>query len=284
MSSSYPTADPPPGFKPRLWLGWLLVLLAGASLVVTLIGAFQLLAQRGQWTEQAVATVRLAQQSLTTTAEGLDQAEQALKVVTFNLGGLQGTVGGIADTIDGLRPAVMGVADMTQGGIASSIAAAQSALLTAQAAASKIDTFFEAAAGVPVLGDLAARNRPDVPLGTALGRVGQSLNAIPTGLGVVGSSMAATSGRLGQVSGDIRNLGTGLKDITVGLTGAQKVINDYRAQLVAYQALLKTAEAQLPTWMWLLTLAGLFVLFWLGMVQIFTLLKGLEWATGRRYL
>lgn len=284
MSSSYTPHDSTRGAKARPILGWLLIILAAASLLITLVGGIQLLMQRGRWAEQAVMAVRLTQQTLTTTNEGLDQAEQALKLVTFNLGGLQGTVSGIADTVDGLRPAVTGISDMTQGGIANSIKAAQTALVAAQAAATKIDDFFAAAAGVPLLGDLVARNRPEVPLGTALGRVGQSLNAIPTDLGVVGESMAATSGHLGQVSGDIRNLGAGLKDISVGLTGAQKVIDEYRAQIVAYQTLLKAAEAQLPAWMWALTLAGLFALFWLGMVQIFTLLKGLEWATGRRYL
>lgn len=284
MSSSSAPYDPPHGAKARPVLGWALILLAAASLLITLVGSVQLLTQRGRWTEQGLAVVRLAQQSLTTTDEGLTQAEQALKLVTFNLGGLQGAVSGIADTVDGLRPAVTGISDMTQGGLANSVKAAQAALASAQAAATKIDSFFEAAVGVPILGDLVARNRPEVSLGVALGRVGQSLNAVPTDLGTVGESMAATSGRLGQVSGDIRNLGGGLKDISVGLTGAQKVIDDYRAQIVEYQALLKAVETQLPTWVWTLTLAGLFMLFWLGMVQVFTLLKGLEWATGRRYL
>lgn len=265
-------------------LGWLLVGLAGASLLVTLIACIQVLTAREQATEATVRTLQAMQQTLTTTSQGLDQAEIALKLVSVNLSGLQSTASGIADAVDGLRPAVSNVSQMTQSSLASSVKAAQVALTTAQTAAEYIDNFFASAASVPLLRDLVARSQPAVPLSVALGRVSQSLNSIPTDLGALGSSLETTDGRLGQVSGDIRDLGAGLKDISLGLTGVQQVITDYRAQVANYQMALRAAEAQAPAWLWSLTVLLLFILFWLGVVQTFTLVKGLEWATGRHYL
>ena len=208
--------------------------------------------------------------ALLATADGLTVAGDALVSVEGTLGSLGATLSDATASISDTQPTLATIQNLTGTSLPATIRETQVALDSAQIAAN---------AAEDVLGSLrflGVRYSPEVPLGTAIGRVGTSLADVPddlievaTGLDVASANLTQLTANLAEVAEGIDAIRASVDDSTAVVAQYQTIVEDLRAEVTLVQ---RDAPGWIATVRW-----GLYVaLIWLALAQIGLLAQGWE--------
>jgi hypothetical protein len=265
----------------KRWLGLALVIVSAASL---LIGAAAIVAAwsiRGPLTGNLIATLDLASDALMTTEDALATADDGLAAADRSLADVRAMTALSRTTLGDTRTALERMATLTRTDIPQSLAAARTALASAQASARLVDRVLGGLASVPLVN---LDYRPDVPLGDAIGQVNASIEKLPTNIAAIGSSLDEITANLAEADRSLSRLQREVAPLGPTLEQARALAGRYRTQTARLREQLDTARATIP---WATTLAAVGVTFttlWLAAVQVAVLRAGLAWWRAGRGL
>jgi uncharacterized phage infection (PIP) family protein YhgE len=262
----------PPSLK--RWIGLGLAIFAAASLVVTLAGLIAIWSIRAPLARGLISGLDLASITLDTTADALTLAGQGLATADQSILTLQDTTRAVAASIGEAQPSVDHVAGVLKDDFPVSINAARLALGAVEASGALIDKVMNTLSQIPFLN---ITYRPEMPLDQAVGKVGDSLDELPTTLGAIGENLQSSSSGLGQVTQGMSALSQQIGDLRATIADAQKVTAQYRSQIAQYTDLVVSLHRILPWALTGVTMLMSLMLVWLGIMQIWICATGWSW-------
>jgi ABC-type transporter Mla subunit MlaD len=260
-------------------LGLILVIISIISLIISAGGIVALWSVRPAITTALQDTVKLVVETLATTQKALAVADAALQNAADTLTLLSGSIDSLANSIGSTQNALNSVTMLVRYDLPKTIDAARTALASAQDTARVVDDFLS---GLSSIQFLNINYNPDVPLNSAIGRIGTSLDGLPSQLTKLGDDLDAVNMNLPAVISTIRGLGTTLRDVDSTLSEARAVIKEYAAQLTRAQTAVQPIGDSIPTYVTFFAVALTFVALWISAVQIMVLVIGWRWLRSEQ--
>lgn len=254
-------------------LGLALVLLAVVSLVIDIAGIVQIWISRDPITRDAINTLDLLNSTLDTSAQGLALAKTSLNSVTTTLGSLQTTVSGAAATISDASTSVNSLSTIVGTKLSGTINAALGTLDAVEATSKTIDQLLSGLASIPFLN---LKYDPAKPLSASVGDLTTQLKDVPQSLSDLQKDLNSSGNSLEQVGADAKNLATSLGQVQGEISQLVAVIDQYEAQVKAFQGTVRNLRENIVTIVWGIVLFATFILVWIGVTMVQTLLRGLE--------
>jgi uncharacterized phage infection (PIP) family protein YhgE len=110
--------------------------------------------------------------------------------------------------------------------------------------------------------------------------VARSLDNLPPTFSTIDRNLNSTADSLDQVVTSLNALPKTTQQAQRNIAAAQQVVARYQGEVDGLQKLSKSISASLPAVLTAITVGLSFVVFWLGMIQLQVLLKGLELLRG----
>lgn len=258
-------------------IGIVLIAIAAISLLFSLLGLVQIWTMRQPVAEAAVAGLDLLAETLDTTSDALKVTTESLESAGATVTMIERTSLSVAQTMSTTRTTVNSFANLMGKDLPTSIDATRTALKSAQSSAVVVDNVLMTLSKVPLIN---VRYNPDMPLNVALGDVAKSLDNLPPTFGAIELNLNTTGGSLDQVATNLNELPKTTQQAQRNIADAQKVVTRYQAQVDGLQKLIKPIKPSLPLALTTITLGLTFLVFWLGVLQIQMLFKGLELFRG----
>jgi hypothetical protein len=259
--------------------GFLLIIVSIFSLLLGLAGIAGAWIVRKPVSDSLVAFVGLAgstleitDQALAVVDEGLIQAEEAVVAA-------RGATASLAATLDSTTPAVQAIAVFVGDGLATSLQAAGATMSVAQKSAALVDGALGLLNQIPLVN---IDYNPEVPLAQALGDISTSLEVVPAQLETLGTQLSTSAANLPTLSNSMGQLGDSMARVTGTVTSARQSVQEYRGLVARYQGIVSTIQRLIPFLTAIVPLLVTLLFFWLGVVQVATLRKALEWAGLRQ--
>jgi hypothetical protein len=231
-------------------------------------------------TENMQGNVRLINNALTSTAEGLDIADHSLETSISSLTTLELTVEATARSIQDTTPMVDTLVILSGEDLPATVTSAQLSLTAAQDSAEIIDSVLRFVSNLPLVP--RTLYNPPVPLHIALAQVSESLENIPQALNTMETSLEATSANLVAIETDITLIAADLSEINLSMVEARGVVNDYQILISDLQFRVEQVETDLPGWLNSVALILSFLLVWAGVSQFGLFMQGIDLIRGRR--
>ena len=249
--------------------GILLVIVGASSLLVSLFVLVQVWRLREPVTASLQSSLELISTTLSTSAEGLEIANQSLVAVQSSVTALEGTVQTLGKSIDDSTPMIDSLVVLMGKDLPETVTSAQSSLTAAQDSARVIDAVLR------VLTILSpSLYNPRVPLNVALGEVSQSLDGLPKSFQTIQVSLKSTQLNLAVMKSQISLIADQIGQINASLADAEKVITQYQLIVTRMQAATGRVKTHQPAWVDATAVALTFLLFWLGVTQFGVILRG----------
>lgn len=261
-------------------LGLLLVILASASFVFSVGSLIALWGARPAITTALHDTANLISETLVTTHQALTVADEALQNAGTSITLLSSSVESLASSLGNSQDALVAVTGLVQEDLPRTIAAARTALTSAQDTARVVDNFL---GGISRIQFLNIDYNPEVPLSTSIEQINASLGDLPSQLTQLGGDLAAVSASLPVITTTIQGLGTTLGEIETSVTKARTVLDDYAHQLQLAQTMLRPIGEDIPGYVTLFVAGLTFIMAWIVVVQISMFAIGLHWIRLRQH-
>ncbi len=253
--------------------GVIMVLLAVASLLLSLYCLVQVWRLRQPLTEKALSAFDLVSTTLDTTEQGLTVVEGTLDNISLNVATLESATLGMAQSVHDAGLTVDSVALLVGEDLPSAITNTQNALSSAQTSALVIDNVLTALSRVPLIGiDYA----PEIPLNLALSNIAVSLSGVPGALKNIEQNMVITGDNLVTLETQVTDISQKVKLINDNLTQAKSVVDQYQEEIAQFQELATSGRQSAPTWVTTAARFLTFLLIWLGISQLGLLVQGLQ--------
>jgi methyl-accepting chemotaxis protein len=254
--------------------------LAGLLLILTALTGIILMAGGLYWTlvmlpdtyEDLHNNVRVLNEALATTSEGLVLAEQSLEMSISSTVTLEDTIIATGRSIRDTTPMLETMVLLSRDDLPNAVSSAQLSIDAAQDSAEIIDNVLSFITGLPfVPRDLY---NPPVPLHVALGQVSESLENIPESLETIEASLTTTGLNLIEIEDDIYLIAADVNEINTSMVEARGIIYNYQVLIGDLQTRTDDLEAGLPESFDILTLFLTVVFVWAGLSQIGLLFLG----------
>ncbi len=121
---------------------------------------------------------------------------------------------------------------------------------------------------------------PTTPLSVALGEVAKSLDNLSPTFSTIERNLNTTGDGLDQVVANLNELPGTTQPVQKNIADAQQVVTRYQSEVNRLQQLIQPIKSSLPVAFTVITLGLTFLVFWLGVIQVQVLLKGLELLRG----
>lgn len=266
----------------RRLAGFILVLAASISMLITLFLLLQLWRIKPGITENLTESVDLISTTLVSTGDGLVIAADSLASAQDSVTSLGSTIDTLAESIEATGPMLVEIENLMGVELPATISSTQQSLAAAQESALIIESLLKAITSIPLF--RGTPYDPEVPLYVSLGEVADNLGELPESLVLIEDSLKTTRGNLIVVKVELNLIERQVEAISTSLEDAGAVIAQYQHSVTSLQEEMTLVTNRLPGWMntlaWLLT----FVFAWLGAAQLGLLLQGWEMLTVRKEL
>jgi methyl-accepting chemotaxis protein len=225
---------------------------------------------------EAAATeqLKVIDEALTITADGLAVASTSLSRATAAIGSLEGTLDGVGQAINGTVPVLDSVTEFMGEKLPATLETTQDTLRAVATSAKLVDDMLAIVTNIPFL-NLEVYN-PEVPLHEGFKDVADSLNSIPRSLSRAQDGLASTMGSMEKVEGDFATMAKDVGKIATDLEDAQSVIAQYQEIVTEVQGTVSSARQSLPDWLRMVRWGLSLMLIWLGIAQIGLVTQGWE--------
>jgi prefoldin subunit 5 len=264
----------------RKFTGALFVFSALAGMLLSILGLVGVWRSASGLERALVENLVLLDETLTATNEGLTLLDSTLYTTATDIASLQSMVDSVAKAIRDTEPVFETLTALTAQDLPSSIKAAQTALVSAQASAKLIDNVLGALTSVPFLP--VSQYKPDVPLNIALQDVSRSLDNLPPSLSTIEAGLRDGRTSLREVNVELGKISATIQSISGDLDELRSVVARYQVVIVTLQARIDGAQKNAPGWV--ASGAGLvgLVLGWVFFSQLAVLLHGAQMLDIRR--
>jgi hypothetical protein len=261
----------------RRSIGFVLIVIAATSLLVSLYGLVQIWTLRQPVAAATVAGVDLFTETLDTTSDALKVTSESLQSASDTVTLIERTSLSVAQTMSTTHTTVGSFADLMGKDMPTSIDATRTALQSAQSSAVVVDNVLTTLSRIPLIN---IQYNPAVPLSVALGEVAKSLDNLPPTFTTLERNLNTTGDSLDQVVANLNELPRTTQPVQKNIADAQQVVTRYQSQVNRLQQLIQPIKSSLPVTFTVITLGLTFLVFWLGVIQVQVLLKGLELLRG----
>jgi methyl-accepting chemotaxis protein len=257
--------------------GIVLIVVAAISLLISVWGLVQIWTLRQPVADAAVAGVDLFAETLDTTSDALKVTSESLQSASDSVTMIERTSLSVAQTMSTTRTTVGSFANLMGKDLPTSIDATRTALKSAQSSAVVVDNVLMTLSRIPLIN---IQYNPAVPLSAALGDVAKSLDNLPPTFSTIERNLNTTGDSLDQVITNLNELPKTTQPVQRNIVDAQQVVARYQSQVDRLQKLIQPIKASLPMTCTVITLGLTFLVFWLGVLQVQVLLRGLELFRG----
>ncbi len=257
----------------------LLVIAAIVSLLLTLAGFVGVWALYRPLTDGLAAGLRLTADTLAVTSDTLALVDDGLLTAGSSAAAAQAATQSLAQSLVTTQPALDAAAELLSKGLPQAIAATNLAIEAAQGTAEGIDNVLTVLADIPFLG---IKYNPDTPLAATLGNISANLNGVPANLQTVGRQLSTSSENLPSMVDGIDLLAGSLGRVQTTIAAARQATQQYQRLIARYQDAVAFLQRGLRFLTILAPLLLSLFLFWLGVVQVHALWRGLEWLGLRQ--
>jgi hypothetical protein len=258
-------------------IGIVLIAIAAISLLAGGWSLNQIWTMRQPVADAAVGGVSLFAETLDTTSEALKVTSESLQSASDTVTTIERTSLSVAQTMSTTRTTVGSFANLMGKDLPTSIDATRTALKSAQSSAIVVDNVLTTLSKIPLIN---IRYNPDVPLNVALGDVAKSLDNLPPTFSTIERNLNTTGNSLDQVVTNLNELPKTTQQAQRNIAVAEKVVTLYQKEVDGLQKLVKPIKSSLAMTLTAITLGLTFLVFWLGVIQVQVLLKGLEMLRG----
>ncbi|HEX7618799.1 MAG TPA: hypothetical protein VF480_08790, partial [Verrucomicrobiae bacterium] len=154
-------------------MGIVLIVIAAISLLVSLVGVFEIWTLRQPVVDATIAGVNLFAETLDTTSDALLVANASLQSASDTVTTVERTSLAAAQTVSTTRATLGSFSILMGKDLPTSIDATRTALKSAQSSAVVVDNVLTTISRIPLIN---IRYNPDVPLSVALGDVAKSMD------------------------------------------------------------------------------------------------------------
>ncbi len=255
-------------------LGLILSVVSIISLAISAGSLIGVWVARPAVTSAVQDTLDLLVDTLTTTQRALQVSDQGLRDAADSVTTLIRSTGSLADSINHAGTALDSTATLVQDDLPKTIAAARTALNSAQDTARVVDNFLS---GISRISFLNVNYNPEVPLNVAIGRISDSLNDLPATLTQIGGDLDRMNGDLPKVVKSVREMSSVIGPIHTALMRTRTVVGEYEAQLARARPAVESMRGGVPNDLTLFASILTFVLLWLIALQLMVLAIGWRW-------
>jgi hypothetical protein len=265
-------------------VGGALALVAIVSLVISILGVYQVWSLRGRVSRSVDGGLTLLSSTLTTSDRALKDADDQLVVAQESLLSAEKAARNVAGMMGGTRDSLKTSSVIVSSELPATILATQTSIENAQSSAQLIDNVLATLASIPFLG---VDYRPAVPLSEQLGNMARSLDRLPGLTADLGRQIDDTAISLDDAQAETTTLAETLHKSQAGFAESRDAVSEFRRQVAQAQDLVAKAQKEAPTAINWVAVALTFALAWLVLVQIAALALGLDWllaggGTGER--
>ena len=258
-------------------IGIVLVVVAAISLLISGWGLIQIWTMRQPVVDAAIAGVDLFTETLATTSDALKVTSDSLQSASATVTTIESTSLSVAQTMSTTRTTIGSFSILMGRDLPTSIDSTRTALKSAQSSAVVVDNVLTTLSRVPLIN---IQYNPDVPLNVALGNVAKSLDNLPPTFSTIERHLNSTGDSMDQVVTSLSELPKATQQVQRNIADAQQVVARYQGEVDGLQKLTQPIKASLATVLTAITLGLTFLVFWLGVLQVQVLLKGLELVGG----
>jgi len=258
-------------------IGIFLIAIAAISLLVSIWGLIQIWTVRQPVADAAVAGVDLFAETLDTTSDALKVTSESLQSASDTVTTIERTSLSVAQTMSTTRTTVGSFANLMGKDLPTSIDATRMALKSAQSSAVVVDNVLTTLSRVPLIN---IQYNPAVPLNVALGNVTASLDNLPPTFSVIEGNLNTTGTSLDQVVMSLNELPKTTQQVQRNIADAQKIVARYQKEVSGLQQLIKPIKSSISMAAMAIILGLTFLVFWLGVMQVQVLGKGLALLRG----
>ncbi len=255
-------------------LGFVLVVAAIASLVLTALGLVGMWVVRGNMITAVADTAALFTTTLQTTDKALNVAVKTLDDAHLSIASLVSATQSMASSLRDGQPAVTAVTQLLKQDLPTTIETAHTAITSAARTAQGIDDLLNQLARVPLIN---LDYRPSEPLADSVTGIGATLSDMPVKLQAIAGNLDTLNGDLSVIANQVAGLGTAILQIDSNLSDARAVIQEYQAQVARALPVLQSIQTGAGNFITLLLGVLTFVMAWLMIVQLIALGLGLRW-------
>jgi hypothetical protein len=257
--------------------GLVFILLATASLLASVVGIYGVWSARGEAARRLDISLAISNEMLVSSDRALLVLDLQLRTAGTSVTSIEDTARTTAATLQSTQKSLSSASVILRQDVPAAVAAAQKALISAQSSARLIDDVLGTLDRIPFLN---IQYQPEMPLYIALGNVAKSLDGLPQLTINLGASLDVTAADLPGTAKGVSGMADTLGSTQSGIKDAQKVIAEFRDELASAKAMLQGLRRDLPAMLNYGAAAVTFLLFWLGVVQVQVMLKGLRWLWG----
>lgn len=258
-------------------IGIVLIVIAAISLLISLLGLYQIWTMRQPVADAAIAGVDLFAETLDTTSDALKVTSESLQSASDTVTTIERTSLSVAQTMSTTRTTVGSFANLMGEDLPTSIDATRTALKSAQSSAVVVDNVMTTLSRIPLIN---IQYNPAVPLDVALGDVAKSLDNLPPTFSTIERNLNTTGDSLDQVVTNLNELPKTTQQVQRNIADAQIVVTRYQSEVDGLQKLIQPIRASFATILTGVAVGLTFLIFWLGVLQMQVLLKGLELLRG----
>ena len=258
-------------------IGIVLIVIAAISLLVSGWGLVQIWTMRQPVADAAIAGVDLFTETLDTTSDALTVTSESLQSASDTVTMIERTSLSVAQTMSTTRTTIGSFSILMGKDLPTSIDSTRTALKSAQSSAVVVDNVLTTLSRIPLIN---IQYNPEVPLSTALGDVAKSLDNLPPTFSTIEHNLNTTGDSLDQVVTNLNELPKTTQPVQRNIADAQQVVARYQSQVDRLQKLIQPIKPALPMALTAISLGLTFLVFWLGVLQMQVLLKGLELLRG----
>jgi hypothetical protein len=258
-------------------IGLVLIVVAAVSLVVSAAGVYEIWALRQPVADATAAGVNLFAETLNTTSDALQVASASLQSASDTITTVEQTSVSVAQTMSTTRATLGSFSALMGKDLPASIDSTRTAVKSAQSSAVVVDNVLTSLSRIPFIN---LQYNPDVPLNVALGNVAKGLDDLPPTFSTIQQNLNTTGSGLDQIATSLNALPKTTQQEQRNIVEAQKLIERYQSQVAGLQKLIQQIDSTLPVVIIGMSLGLTFLVFWLGVLQVQVLLRGLELLKG----
>jgi hypothetical protein len=263
--------------------GLLLVLGALLGTVLAVGGLWYVWRAEPSVSGTLIETIDLLDATLVTTSESLELINSTLLRLKGDLSGIRISLDEASRSMQATADVTDSVADLIGEDFSLVVSETQQSLLTVQNSAQMIDNTLSLISRIPLIGPgLSGGYRRDMPLGSSIQGVSESLEPVTGSLKDVQSGLKQTSRNFELMKEDLENLIGTIDGIESSLADAETMMTDYQVLFSRSQEKLQNARAAAPKIVQNALLAGKAFLIWLLIAQVAMLLQGVGMMLGPR--
>lgn len=250
-------------------------MIAAASLLLTVFILVQTWRVKGRVSASLQSGLDVISSTLTTTSQGLVAIDQSLEATSSSLKSLQDTAQSAGSSIHNQAASIQALATLFSKDLPNALTGAQTAMIGAQAGAKEVEDTLTVLTSNPAFA--ATLYQPVIPLSTSLSGVAAGLGALPAPMQAVGSDLSTTSGDLSSLETTVTYFAASMDGLHAKLDTSRQTVQRYQEEIDKLVVRVSRLRAGVPKWITWTAWALSFLLFWLGIVQLYLLGRGLRW-------